>query len=106
MAKDFLLTILEPMRAAEFREVFGTDTVCVRSPVPECANLPGKPAEWIYLLDLDELTAAQRARLVGHLAAKFGYDPAYVDAGLEEEGMPILVEDTVVTVLHPQRWLS
>lgn len=40
-----------------------------------------------------------------YLANKFGLDPSVVEAGIDEEGVPILAEDCMVTIHNPQRWL-
>ena len=104
MSKDFTVTITDPERAAEWQAVLGTTTVHVQSPIPTCANLPGKPGALVYFLDLDFLTPQQRVALVDHLAKKFGIDAADVRQLLPGMGVPILAENCVVTVANPQRW--
>lgn len=101
MARDFEVTVLDPARAAVLQEVLGTNTVYVQSPVAEWACFPSRPDEQqlIYVLDADELTAEQRTRLVAHLASQHGYDPATAAGILAEEGLPILADATVVTLV-------
>jgi len=104
MAKDFTATIHDPERAAEWQAILGTNTIYIRSPIPESANLPGHPDALIYYLDLDLLAEDQRIRLIAHLAHKFGLAEAGVDAMMEEHGVPILANDCSITVRNPQRW--
>jgi hypothetical protein len=107
VSKDFVVTIRGGTeRAREWVELFGTTRVCVRSPIPHRANLPGRPGALVYELDLAELTPAARARLVAYLAAKFGIPVAEVDLELEAHGVPILADDCSVAVHNPQRWLT
>jgi hypothetical protein len=105
MAEDFRVRVTNPERAAEWREVLGADIVCVRSPVPRRANLPGHLDALIYLLDLDLLTEEQRVKLVAHLSAKFGIPERRVAAELDTHGLPVLAQDCSVSVHNPQRWL-
>jgi hypothetical protein len=87
-----------PERAEKWRQVFGTDEVPIVSPVPHLANLPGfDEPQRVYLLALSAVTPGARARLVQQTAERFGLDTAVVDAGLENEGMPILADQVIVT---------
>lgn len=104
MAKDFQVVITDPDRKREWEEVLGTDCVAVKSPIPQRANLPGKPNAKIYLLDLDLLTTDQRQRLIAHLASKFNLDRQFVADNLDAQGVPILAEHCHVAVNNPQRW--
>jgi hypothetical protein len=106
MAEDFKITVNDPEQAARFQAVFGRTTVKVKSPIPEIANLPGKPNTQIYLLDLDLITPEERARLVQNIAERFGLPLATIEAELDSHGVPILADHCTVTVNNPQRWLT
>lgn len=67
MSKDFKVTVHDPTRQAEWEQVYGSTSVCVRSPIPEWANLPGRGRSLVYLLDLSELTGEQRERQIAHI---------------------------------------
>ena len=101
--RDFWVTVTGE-RAAEWRQVLGTDTVAVLSPIPHRADLPGRPGALIHLMDLGALTGEQVGRLTAHLATKFGLPIEEVQAGLAEQGVPILADDCMVAVHNPQRW--
>lgn len=105
MAKDFTVTVHDPERASEFATVFGTTTVCIRSPLPSLADLPGRPNALVYELDLAELTDDQRQRLINHIATKFSIPAEEVAAELDVVGMPILAENVAIAIHNPQRWL-
>lgn len=101
--RDFGVIIHGP-RGDEWERVLGTRTFRVRSPIPSIADLPGKPGAQVYMLDLDEITPAQREALITHLAAKFAIARELVAAEIDT-GVPILDEDCTVIVHNPQRWL-
>ncbi len=102
---DFTVTITNPERAAEWRDILGTTTAPVVSPTLQRAQLPGRPRAWVYLLDLAALTPEQTIRLTQHLARKFGLDDALVTQLLADEGCPILADDCTLTIHHLQRWI-
>jgi len=104
MGKDFTVTVCDPERKAEFEAILGTATVCVKTPFPVRANLPGHPDALVYELDLELITLKQRERLVAHLAEKFELPPAEVEANLNDHGVPILADDCVVGIANPLRW--
>jgi len=107
MGNDFEATIRgDSERAATWREVLGTETVKIKSPFPVAVSLPGDIKTTAYQVDLRLLTAEQRARLVTHLAERFGYTAHDVDRDLDEIGCPILAEDVTLTVHNPQRWFD
>ena len=105
MAKDFRVTVTGA-RGDEFRKIFGTDTVAVKSFIPSIADLPGLGERAVYLLDTDLLTDAQREALVEHIAEKFGAAREAVDEHLRARGLPILAEDCIVTIDNPLRWID
>ena len=104
--KDFRVTITDPVRAAEWQEILGTTTVCVRSPIPTLGELPGHPKALIYELDLNMLTPEQFENIVVFISKKFNEPVEAVRAGILILGMPILADDCMVIVENPQRWLS
>ncbi|HLE29864.1 MAG TPA: hypothetical protein VI793_17190 [Anaerolineales bacterium] len=107
MAKDFTITISpQSPRADDFQKVFGTTTVCVKSPFPEWGNLPGLGRSLVYLLDIETLTAEQLRKMIEHIANKFGLDFAEVAAELNQHGMPILAEECTTTIYNPHKWLT
>jgi hypothetical protein len=104
MSTDFVVSAIGE-RAAEWREVFGTDSLPVKSMIPAWASAPGIARAQFYQLDLDALTVEQLGRLVQHTAAKFALPVQQVRDGLVEHGMPLLADGLAITVYHPQRWL-
>ena len=104
--KDFTVTVTNPERAADWQAMLGSTTVFILSPIPVLANLPGKPHAQVYLLDLEALTPEQTDRLIAYLAQKFSIPESEVARGLPTEGVPILADDCIVTVLSPQRWFD
>lgn len=106
MARDFVLTIHDSERAAVAERVYGSPSVCVKSPFPQHASLPGfDTPQLVYELDLALLTPEQRERLVLYIAETFDYAPEEVRQSLDQEGFPILAEGTAVVIHNPQRWI-
>ena len=83
MGQDFTVTITDPQRAAE---------------------LPGRPAAPVYMLDLSLITDEQRHALIRYIADKFQIPIGEVAVTLDMHGVPILAEHCLVTVEHPQKW--
>jgi len=83
-------------RAETWQRIFGTDRIPLVSFVPQRGDLPGKPDALFYMLDLKVITAEQRARLVEVTAKRFRLDPAFVEANLDEIGVPVLADDVHV----------
>lgn len=84
-------------RAEDWRRVFGGTTVPLRSLVPVVMDGPDGPKNF-YQVDVGSLTPEQRARVVEHVAKKFGLSPKAVEEDLASEyGLPILVDDVSVT---------
>lgn len=104
MSSDFVVSATGE-RAAEWREVFGTESLPVKSMIPEWASAPGIERALFYHLDMEVLTVEQLGRLVQHTAAKFALPVQQVRDGLLEHGMPLLAEGLFLTVHNPQRWL-
>lgn len=105
MSKDFTATIREgSAREQDWLDVFGANEVTLKSPLPHLASAPGVPKALFFDLDLAALTDEQRGRLIAHLAQRFQVPEQEVAQDLDQEGCPILDEDVVVTVYHPQKW--
>lgn len=106
MSSDFVATIREGSpRYQEWLEVMGTNTIPLKSPIPRLTRLPGIGEVHVLVIDLALLTEGQRARMIKHLAAKFGIDEQEIASSLDHGGVPILDEDVIVTIFNPQRWL-
>jgi len=98
MSTAYQVKIVDPERRAESLAVLGTDTVCVRSPLPHLARVPIREFCQVYDMDLDELTEDQRERLLLHLCTKFD---TTLDEGREElatMGVAVLAEGTQLLV--------
>ena len=100
---DFTVTV-GGSRGEEWERVAGTRTFPVRSPIPVIADLPGKPKARVFLLDLESIEAGVREKIVSHLARKFGLPPHEVEKDVNEAGIPILADDCMTTIQHPQKW--
>jgi hypothetical protein len=97
MSKEIMCKV-SGERAEIFREIFGTDEVAIESPIPILANLPGVGERLCYMLDMNEITAEQRLKLIVFLAQRFGADGEVIDRDLDTKGMPIVAEFCFVTV--------
>lgn len=108
MAQDFRVTLdTTSRRAAAFQRVFGRLEVCVQSPIPLLAILPGFDApQAVFLLDLSLITPDERGRLVEWLAERFGLPAEEINSRLEMEGLPILASECSLIIDHPQRWID
>lgn len=84
-------------RAALWRQVFGTETLPIVSPVPKKAEGPDGSAEF-YQLDVAQLDTEQRSRLVSHLCERFKMTHQEVCHLIDDpnHGVPILAEDVIV----------
>lgn len=90
----------EAERAAWWLETFGGYRCPVKSIIAHRANLPGHPDALVYEMDIAALAPEMRERLVASIAKRFGQDPAFVEASLDDIGCPILAEDVVVTTTN------
>lgn len=106
MGKDFVVSVSDPERAKFFQEVFGRTEVCVKSPVPTLAGLPGfDEPQPVFFLDLELITPEERERLIQHISQRWNIPSQEVAAQLDEHGVPILDQHCYVAVHNPQRWL-
>lgn len=108
MSKDFVVILHDGTeRAKNFMEVFGRRDVHVKSFVPTLITVPGfSEPQAAYMLDLDLISPDERARLVAHLAERFGIDAKEIDDLIGLMGVPILASDCTVAIEHPQRWID
>lgn len=108
MGKDFKVKVFDNTeRAKDFMKVFGRTEVCVSSPLPVYVGVPGfDEPQAAYLLDLKEITADERARLVTHISERFGLDAGEVGALVNLRGVPILASECVLTIENPWKWID
>jgi hypothetical protein len=91
------VTALDSERIAEWRAIFGTVTVPVRSMLKQEAVLEGIGQTLVYILDHERLSDEQRNRLVAYLAEKFKSLPSAVLDEMLERGIPIRAENTLMS---------
>lgn len=84
-------------RAAVWREVFGSETVPILSPLPQTAQTPRGDAEF-YRLDVARLSDEQRKRVVSHLCQKWQlrHEEVVRLVNDPDHGVPLLAADLVV----------
>lgn len=85
----------DPERARIFMEVFGSHTIPLLSFVPSWQSFP-TGEQLCYRVNLRAITPDQRGRLVDYIARRFDYEPAYVEANLDQIGMPVLAEHMTI----------
>lgn len=87
----------ESPRAATWRQVFGTNAIPIKSPLPVMANSPVGPRSF-YQVDVEKLDEAVVERVIDHLAAEFGESREAVAEGIRgDHGLPILADDVSVS---------
>lgn len=99
-------TIYNKERKEEFLKVFGTDTIMVKSMIPEYIITPNQEKQLAYFLDLDSLTLEQRENLILHLSEKFNQPIEFVRKDLDNIGVPILTKDCILAIENPMRWFG
>ena len=104
MGKDFEITIYDKERKENFIEVFGTNTVKVKSPMCTWIIRPNGKKAPAYFLDLSLITEKARERLIKNLSKRFNQTIDFVRDNLDRIGVPILKEHTSLIVYNPQRW--
>lgn len=114
---DFWATLRpESPRYADWQRVFGPEAqlgtsgveIPISSPIPERVRLPIGERRVLFIAT-DQLSEAQRDRLVEHLATRFQCPRHEVRRDIMSDprkSVPILDEDLFVAVLHPQRWFG
>lgn len=106
MSSDFIAKISEQSaRYQEWCEVMGSNEIPLKSPFPIAASAPGVKAALFYQIDLTQITPEQRERMIKHIARKFDVDIEEVSSTLDTVGCPVLADDVIVVVSHPQRWI-
>ena len=105
MGKDFEVTIYDEERKKYFIEVFGTNIINVKSPVPEWIQTPDHEKVLAYFLDLDLITERQREKLIKNLSERFNESIEFVEKNLDKMGVPILKEHCGLIIKNPQRWV-
>ena len=103
--RDFHVTITDPARRDLWQQWIGTDTVCVRSPIPERVIIEGRGEMRAYILDEKQLDPAQRFRLCRGIAAHFQATVQEVEQDMHSKGIVVLADHCHVAVTNPQRWL-
>lgn len=88
-------------RSGDWLRVFGDRTVPIVSPVPTRATLPGLGPSLVYQLELSQIDADARDRLVTHIASRFSLPASQVASEIDAAGVPILAEDVFITVAGP-----
>jgi hypothetical protein len=101
--KDFKVIVYDKERKKRFEEVFGTNSVYVKSPFSKLIRIPSGETKLAYFLDFQYVNEKQRERLVVLLAERFDLTEEYVNKKLEQIGLPILKENTGLWVSHPGR---
>lgn len=102
--KDVKVKITNKERLKDFLHTFGTDTIIVKSPIPERVILPNGDEELAFFLDFDYISEEQREKLILHISQKFDQKESFVRYNLEKIGLPILKKDTILIIENPQRW--
>lgn len=90
----------ESERAAWWLETFGGDRCPVKSILPHWVSVPGHLNALVYEIDIRALTSEMRERLVQSIAKRFGQDPAFIEASLDDVGCPVLADDVVVSTTN------
>jgi len=108
MGKDFKFKVHEDSeRANDFMKVFGRLEECGTSFISELANLPRfDEPQYVFMIDLSELSYDERIRLADHLSERFGVALSEIDAQIAKRGVPILASEGVITVENPHRWID
>lgn len=103
---DFQVTVYDTERKKDLEEVFGTNTITVKSPIPSRIKIPSGETKLVYFLDFNSITLEQRGKLIDHICAKFDQTREFVDENLEQIGLPILKEQCGLIIHNPQRWVD
>lgn len=101
---DFKVTVYEEERKKEFEKVFGSNTVNVKSPIPNRITIPSGETKLAYFLDFESITKEQQEKLVEHISVKFNQQKEFVEKNIESMGVPILKEQCSLCIENPQRW--
>lgn len=101
----FYATVTDAETAATWCKVLGqANRVPVLSPQPRAVSLPRLGVTPCFFLDLEQLSDAQRSRLIDHLAAAFGLPVDEVAEEMDEYGVPIRAETCIVVQEGGRPW--
>lgn len=108
MGRDFHAVVdKHTERGTAWKYIFGRFDVCIVSPQPQLAELPGfDEPQPVYLIDLDLLTSQEMNRLVYYLSGKFSQPPEQVRQEIKKHGVPILADECTVVIENPLRWFD
>ncbi len=106
MGNDFEVIIHDEERKKNFIEVFNTNTVKVKSPIPQWIKKPNGEMIQAYFLDLDLISKEERKRLVKNLSQRFNQPIEFVEENIDKIGVPILKEHCGLIIHNPQRWID
>jgi hypothetical protein len=84
-------------RSGAWARLFGGQTVAIKSPIPQHAELPGLGVREIYFVDLEKLSPVQLDRIAQEMSVRFDVPLQEVVEGLRTQGLPILAEDVSVS---------
>jgi hypothetical protein len=105
VSTDFCATLREDSpRYQDWMQVFGTDTVYLKAPIPNWYDLPGRGATSCFDLDIASLTEEQKERMITFLANRFDVAEDVVRQDLDEIGCPIVTEDVALAIMNPLKW--
>jgi hypothetical protein len=100
MSNDCFITV-DDERAVEFKQVFGTPTVPIRSPTTMQAEVAAGGLRDVYFLDLDGLTLQQHNDLIAHVARACNTTVSEALLNIRRNGFPILADGTTLIMRHP-----
>lgn len=98
MADGFFARVVRSERFEAWQSVFGRYELPIVSPIPEIVCVPDYGFTRAYALDLDEVTAEDRERLIEHIAKRFELSVDYVAERIEQLGVPILADGVIVVM--------
>lgn len=107
MGKDFEVVINDSERKKNFMEVFGTNYVKIKSPIPQWITIRNGETTLAYFLDLDLITEEERERLIKNIHKRFPNEPIeFIRVNLDKIGVPILKESCSLIIKNPQKWFD
>lgn len=104
MSDNYFQARLNPSspRYLIWRKIFNQDEIPVRSPIPVKGKLDGQDAEYVYLLDWNEIEGAEASNLINFVMEKYGVTYVAASDALDSHGFfPIRREDCIVSATFP-----
>lgn len=89
-------------RAADWRQTLGSLTAPIKGPLPYLMRVPLLGVVLAYEMDVDALTAEQRALTVTNLAERFNVPLEEAWEEFREHGCPVLMENVHVWRCCPE----